>query len=138
MLPRHIYWEVAISFVPSFLALLTGFVLLPHQIRLLTESEAHSWIAVLYFPGVAWLMACVLIVLSRLRRGMSVGWPLRCAMILGLVPLFFGPVGTFAQMGYRGIGPVAWAAFVVLPLLCVLHLLWLSATTDAGDTSRVM
>lgn len=45
----------------------------------------------LYFPGMMWLFACVLMLLSRLKNQTKVGMLLKISTALGLVPLFLGP-----------------------------------------------
>lgn len=127
-LPSTLYVELLLCFGPTSLCLLSGVILFPHQVLLWTRSGAEgSWPVVLYFPGIVCLLIAVSAIVRRLRS--DAPKPLQpwvfLALVLGLAALLLGPIGTFALMGYRGIGAVMWVLFIVLPIGCILHLVLL-------------
>jgi hypothetical protein len=119
-----LYFVVAICFVPTLLALLSGVILLPHQIMLLIRGVEESAITVTYFVSAGFLIAGVLVLLARLRRRMKVNLVAVSLLVAGLPAIAFGPVGTFALMRYENVGVLALMAFVLMPLGGVAFLVW--------------
>ena len=122
--------EAIICFGPTVLYLLTGVVLLPHQLMLAVGfGVSESWVPVLYYLGISCLLLGVLRLFRTLRaapEGRMRPVVTLLLVLLGVPALFLGPVGTFALSDYRHLGGWPFIVFVILPLSALVHLLIMS------------
>lgn len=119
------YVVIAICFGPTLLAMASGLILLPHQIRiLLIDQVEDAAFPLAYFLSGGFLMVGVMALLRRMRQSKSIGVVSPLFIVAGLPSIALGPVGTFALMRYEGVGVFAWAAFVVMSLGATIFLLW--------------
>lgn len=133
---RHANWltaEALICFGPHALYLLTGIVLVPHQLRLAVMDQAlEPWYAIYYYLGVACLLTVVTTLLSWLRRGSATRRSRRMTglmLVLGLPALAIGPVGIYAIGGYDNLSGWVVVVFTALPGLCLAHLCYAARRT---------
>jgi hypothetical protein len=118
---------VVLAFAPSFAYLLTGVVLFPHQLNHLMNGEMAAWSSVAYYPACACLMIGIVRLLSRVRNQKQSrldGWT-GLSLLFGLGAVLLGPAGIFFDVSYRGIGMSEWLLFVILPVACTFHLIYL-------------
>lgn len=133
--------EAIVCFGPSFAYLLTGIVLLPHQLILAAgHGVSESWFPVMYYVSATFLLFAVWRLCGELgARSSPTIQPrtTRVLLILGTPALLLGPAGMFALSGYEHTDVWFFVLFVVLPLIGVMHLVvstrgWLFG----GPTSR--
>lgn len=122
--------EIVLCLGPTFIYLLTGVVLVPHQLQLLVrEQVTESLWPLFYYTGTVALLIAVRAMYRRLVDPAATlpapATSLAC-LAVGVGALCTGPVGAFALGGRETLQPVLVIPFLVLPLGCVLHLSLLS------------
>lgn len=128
---------------PSFAYLLTGIILLPHQLVLAVGHRvSESWFPVVYFLGAACLFCAVWRLYGEL--GMKSSPTLgrrttRALLAFGAPALLLGPVGMFALARYEQVDAWLYIVFLLLPLIAVVHLVvatrsWLLGSPTSRST----
>lgn len=122
--------ELIVCLGPTFFYLLTGVVLVPHQLRLLLSTGVRqSFWPLFYYVGVVALFLAVRTLYSYLTVGSNGLRSPRCTIIclaFGIAAVSIGPVGAFVLGGREMLLSPMVVPFLVLPVICVLHLVYLS------------
>lgn len=122
--------EMVLCLGPTFLYLLTGVVLVPHQLQLLVrEGVVESLWVLLYYVGIIAMFIAV-----RSMYNHMTGDPIgiirpRSALICiaaGFAALAMGPGGAFVLGGADLMVPMLTIPLLALPALCLLHLAFMS------------
>lgn len=122
--------EMALCLGPTFLYLLTGVVLVPHQLKLLVrEGVVESMWVLLCYVGVIAMFVAV-----RSMYNHVTGDPIgvirpRSALICiaaGFAALAMGPGGAFVLAGTDVMVPMLTIPLLALPALCLFHLTFMS------------
>jgi len=122
--------ELTVCLGPTFLYLLTGVVLVPHQLVLLVGfGVMQSVWPLLYYAGTVALFVAVNAMYrhltNRSRTFVAPRTTFVC-LVFGVAALCLGPVGTFALGGIAAMDSILVVPFLVFPIAGVLHLAFLS------------